>query len=124
MSYSYRDVLAAAGVLVQSTATFGPSGLAMRIRMRDGRVGSIIVTQSDDPEGSGEWLHASIAFTDEDPSYADLRLLHRAVFGRKRFAYQQFVPPEHHVDIHSHALHLFGRSDGAPVMPFAQDGTV
>lgn len=96
---------------------FGPDG--WRFVNLDGR-SSVIVSVAD--HGPDEWIHASIARADEMPSYADLKLLHAAVFG-DRWAYQVFAPPSDHVNIHSYALHLFGRLDGAPALPDFTDGT-
>ncbi len=81
---------------------------------------SVIVSTGD--HGDVEWIHASIARTDRLPSYEDLKLLHAAVFG-DGWAYQVFAPPSDHVNIHEHALHLFGRLDGAAVLPDFTDGT-
>jgi hypothetical protein len=121
VNHSLQDVLRKANVTIRSVHRYGPTGLAMRLHMPDGRDGSLIVTQADDD--GREWIHASIAF-DTDPTYADLQLLHHAVYGRRRFAYQQFVPHTDHVNQHEHALHLWGRADGKPVLPYAKDGTV
>lgn len=68
-----------------------------------------------DPDGP-DWIHASMTRADTVPSYDDLKLLHAAVFG-DRWAYQVFAPPAHHVNYHTRALHLWGREDGAPVLP-------
>lgn len=81
---------------------------------------SIIITCA--PHGSDEWIHASIARPDRMPTYADLKLLHAAVFG-ERWAYQVFAPPSDHVNIHNYALHLFGRLDGERVLPDFTCGT-
>lgn len=62
------------------------------------------------------YIHASFARPDRMPSYDDLALLHRAVFGNG-YAYQVFAPPDQHVNIHEHALHLWGRADGEPAIP-------
>jgi hypothetical protein len=36
-----------------------------------------------------------------------------------------FAPPSEHVNIHDHALHLWGRLDGARVLPdFGRFGTI
>lgn len=60
----------------------------------------------------------------EMPTYDDLCLLHRAVF-KDGYAYQVFAPPSRHVNIHQYALHLWGRSDGKPVLPeFGCEGTI
>ena len=91
---------------------FGEDG--WRLVRVDGE-GAVIVTVADQVDGV-EWVHASISRRDVDPSYADLKLLHRAVFGGG-WAYQVFPPQSEHVNIHDHALHLFGRLDGAPALP-------
>lgn len=62
------------------------------------------------------WIHASIAHADRLPSYAELTLLHDAVFG-DGWAYQVFAPEAEHVNLHRFALHLWGRLDGQPVLP-------
>lgn len=77
--------------------------------------GSIIITCADWEDGH-DWAHASIARPDRMPTYADLKLLHAAVFDG-RFAYQVFAPPSEHVNIHEYALHLWGRLDGVNVLP-------
>jgi hypothetical protein len=73
-----------------------------------------------------EWIHASIAYSDHEtmPTYDDLVLLHKAIFG-EGYAYQVFTPPDEHVNIHETALHIWGRSDGKPVLPeFGDGGTI
>ena len=111
------------GIAVASSQPFGPDGLHLTVRAKDGVPGSVIVTQADfDGE---EWIHASIALAFRDPTYAELVSLHRAVFGRKRPAYQVFVPANEHVNIHKHALHLWGRADGERALPdFGRFGTI
>lgn len=101
---------------------FGPDG--WQIVRRDGSV-SVIVTAFDDDDGV-EWIHASIARHDDTmPTYDDLVLLHRATFGEHRWSYQVFAPSTDHVNLHEHALHLWGRVDGSPVMPnFGQRGSI
>ncbi len=99
---------------------FGPAGFTLYYRRM--RLG-VIVTQAayDDVE----WIHASIAHDDRDPSYAELVALHQAVFGPDRFAFQVFAPRSVHVNIHAHALHLWGRADGQTVLPpFGAEGTI
>lgn len=91
---------------------FGPDG--WRFVTNDKR-GSIVVTCADREDGT-EYVHASIAWTDRMPSYAEMCLLHTAVFG-DGYAYQAFVPRAYHVNIHSYALHLWGRLDGGPILP-------
>lgn len=90
---------------------FGPDGWAFRSR---DHTASIIVTVAT--HDGADWIHASIAGRDEMPSYEDLKLLHDAVFGGF-WAYQVFAPPAEHVDIHEHALHLWGRLDRKPALP-------
>jgi hypothetical protein len=90
---------------------FGPDG--WRFWNRHG-TGSVIVTVFD--EDDVEWIHASIAWRDSMPSYGDLKMLHQAVF-QDGWAYQVFTPPSDHVNIHEHALHLWGRVDGKPALP-------
>lgn len=83
---------------------------------------SVIVTAFD-WEGV-EYVHASIAGHPAMPTYDDLTVLHRAVFG-DGYAYQMFVPRSKHVDIHPTALHLWGRRDGKRVLPeFGIEGTI
>jgi hypothetical protein len=79
---------------------------------------SVIVSVAEH-EGS-DWVHASIARSDRMPDYADLVHLHEAVF-RDGYAYQCFVPDPMHVNIHGQALHLWGRHDGARVLPEFSD---
>ena len=84
----------------------------------------IIVTCADHGDDR-EWVHASICRTDDVPAmptYADLKLLHGAVFG-DGWAYQVFAPPSEHVNIHAYVLHLFGRLDGRPSLPDFTCGT-
>lgn len=82
----------------------------------------IIISEAPFPDENGgpdvEWIHASMTRPTLPPSYDDLVMLHRAVFG-DRFAYQVFAPPAEHVNIHERALHLWGRADGQPVTPRA-----
>jgi hypothetical protein len=99
---------------------YGPDG--WRMVRQDGRA-SVIVTAAD--HDGDEWIHASVAFVDIMPTYADLVRLHRAAFGDDRWAYQVFAPRSAHVNIHQFALHLWGRVDGAPALPdFAPMGSI
>ena len=105
---------------------FGPSGVDVRLLKPEALAvaGSVIVTQCSHAE-YGEWVHASIAWTDHMPSYEDLTALKDAVFGPEREAYQVFPPASRHVSIHDYALHLWGRADGSAVLPvFGADGTI
>lgn len=97
---------------------FGPDGWATQ--SFDGH-SSVIMTCAPADDGN-EWVHASIAHDDRMPTYADLKLLHAAVFG-DGWAYQVFAPPSDHVNIHEHALHLWGRLDGKPALPDFTNGT-
>ena len=88
--------------------------------------GRIIVTSSDFPELPGvEIIHASISSPVGIPAYVELAALHRAVWPNG-FALQAFVPAHEHINIHAHALHLWGRADGARLWPidFGQYGTI
>lgn len=69
-----------------------------------------------------EWVHASMTGDHSVPTYAELKLLHRAIFGNG-WAYQVFAPAAEHVNIHGDALHLFGRLDGKPALPDFTFGT-
>lgn len=100
----------------------GPDGWVLRCREEPG---SIIVSRAPLPDdGDREWVHASIAFDDRDPTYRELAALGQAVF-REGWAYQVFAPSSEHVNIHEHALHLWGRDDGSPALPnFAPGGSI
>jgi hypothetical protein len=76
----------------------------------------IIVTVSDMPNDEREWVHASISRVDQIPDYDDLVLLHAAVWPGGH-AYQCFVPPSEHVNIHAQALHLWGLRAGDRILP-------
>jgi hypothetical protein len=80
----------------------------------------VIVTCAPHDDGH-EWVHASISAA-AMPTYDDLVMMHAAVFG-DAWAYQVFAPAAEHVNIHERALHLFGRLDGAPVLPDFTMGT-
>lgn len=111
-------VLRRRGYRVGLPRLFGPAGWVVPVDD-----GSLIVTQAD-LDGT-EWLHASIAFPDRDPAHADLSAVKAAVFGDQREAYQVWPAEVHHVNLHEHALHLFGRADGRRVLPdFAPTGTI
>jgi hypothetical protein len=113
--------LAGADIRTVSVEEFGPAGLRLVIERQPSTLGSLIVTQA--PVDGIEWLHASISWADRVPTYDELALLHRVVFGRRRWAYQVFAPASEHVNIHEHALHLFGRADGTPALPDFTYGT-
>lgn len=101
---------------------FGPQGWRFDAKDGDARV---IVTCSDLPNDDREWVHASISRLTAMPSYEDLVDVHRAVWGPTGHAYQCFVPDAEHINIHAHALHLWGLRDGSRVLPdFGLLGTI
>lgn len=63
-----------------------------------------------------EWVHASMSRVGRLPTYEDMKLVHQAVWPDGH-AYQLFVPPAEHYNYHPFALHLWGRPDGARVLP-------
>lgn len=86
----------------------------------------IILTIDPTSEPGVDWLHASFSYQlrSRIPSYNDMKLMHRAVWGDGH-AYQCFVPADEHINITSNVLHLFGRADGKPVLPdFGRFGTI
>jgi hypothetical protein len=100
---------------------FGPDGWSMTHKIEDS---SVIVTCAEQDDGV-DWIHASIAHSDEMPSYDDLVTLHRSIWGTNGFAYQCFVPVANHVNIHEYALHLWGRQDGKSALPwFGAGGSI
>lgn len=103
--------------------TFGPDGFSTS--ETGGRGRTVIVSCADhDGPSAGEWVHASVSRPTSLPSYHDLTAL-RAAIWPDGFAYQVFAPPSRHVNIHARALHLWGRSDGANVLPdFGAQGTI
>src|SRR4051812_11126165 len=84
---------------------FGPDGWLFDNAHENGR----IIVSASDFEGT-EWLHASVAFETRMPVYAELALMHHAIFSG--YSYQVFTPPGQHINIHANALHLWGRADG------------
>jgi len=97
---------------------FGPDGVHAQSTEH-----SIIVSRAEQDDGI-EWTHASMITRAGKPTYDELCWLHRIVFG-DGFAYQCFVPPSSHVNIHEDALHLWGRADGLPAMPdFGRHGSI
>lgn len=101
----------------------GPAGFTIGAMMPDGRSAFIIVSQAE-IEGD-EWIHASISYPDENPSYDDLALLKKAVFGPQRTAYQVFPTESQHVNFYEHALHIWGLVNGRDLLPrFGQYGMI
>ena len=117
----WEIVLAKLGIVAHDVEPFGPMGVRSKVTAKDGARGSVIITQAEHEDQ--EWVHVSLAFVDRDPTYLELAALHRAVFGRKRFSYQAFAPESEHVNIHEHALHLWGTVDGARLTPKVE-GTI
>lgn len=107
---------------VSPPSAHGPDG--WRYLVIDPAVSSVIVSCAT--WDGVDWVHASIAHQGRMPTYEELAWLHQAVWP-DGFAYQVFTPPANHVNIHEHALHLFGRLDGLrPIgMPeFGEHGTI
>jgi hypothetical protein len=99
----------------------GPAGVHFQ---RSDRRRSVIVSSAD--WDGVVWLHASIAANDDAmPTYEELVDLRAAVWGEDGWAFQVFAPPASHVNIHSAALHLWGRLDGQRIHPdFGFLGTI
>lgn len=88
----------------------------------DGREFSLIVSDANELDDR-LWLHVSLYVGDDAlPTYEDMALLHRAYFGRRRWAYQVFAPAADRVNI-KQVLHIWGRADGKPVLPDFTHGT-
>lgn len=101
---------------------FGPDG--WRLDSKDG-TSRILVTVADDGEDGVQYVHASISHVGTIPTYEDLKALHDAVWKGQGWAYQVFAPVTDHVNIHATALHLWGRLDGAPLLPnWGRFGTI
>lgn len=99
---------------------YGPDGVTL---IHSNGSNTMIISAADWDDGV-EYIHASIADTLQTPSYDDLVKLHKTAFG-DGYAYQVFAPRDQHVNIHEHALHLWGRADGQPVLPeFGAMGTI
>ena len=97
--------------------SFGPQGA-----FADKGVRRIIITDAEMPDGV-EWRHASISRKDKMPTYDDLVLLYEVAYPGG-YAYQCFVPPSEHINIHPRALHLWGRADGSRALhDFTEGGT-
>lgn len=109
---------------------FGPCGWKMTAHDVALPIGTIIVTVTElpDAQASGDftdWCHASMSWTDRVPTYDELVLLKSAVWGDDGEAYQVHPRAVRHVNLHEYALHLWGRADGAPVLPdFGRLGTI
>jgi hypothetical protein len=130
-------VLKNAGLRVVAYSAFGIRGIKILMEHvpHDMIMTEYIVTEAPQPIGDelgNMWMHASVVKWEKKPNgkqlmptYEDLALLHRAIFGRKRYAYQVFVPEKVHVNIHPMALHLWGRVDGTNELPdFGISGSI
>jgi hypothetical protein len=97
---------------------FGPDGFRF-VRHADSAKIIVSCAPANDPVSDCpvEWIHASISSPHHLPGYDDLTTLHFAVWGDAGHAYQAFVPPTEHVNLHPRALHLWGRADGPRVLP-------
>lgn len=110
-----------------TTKPFGPDGWVFVEQVESPRRQIILTAGELGPHSVETWLHASIAYDDEEvmPSYDDLALLHRAAWGDDGWSYQVFAPVKDHVNIRANALHLWGRTNGAPLLPnFGAYGTI
>jgi hypothetical protein len=109
---------------IGDVGTNGSCGIRLRLHASSGACnGSVIVTQAE--HDGAEWIHASIARGQSIPHYRDLCVLKDAVFGPDRYAFQVFPPRSQHINIAAHALHLWGRADGASPLPeFGAGGTI
>ena len=108
-----------------------PGGFGWVFRKRDEPLAMIVSSgpSADSLMGRSNdhslWLHASVSRLNEIPSYDDLQIMYRAVWGEHGWAYQVFAPLEAHVNIHANALHLWGRLDGKQELPnFGALGTI
>lgn len=98
---------------------FGPDGICGQ----EHASGKTVIATASEYTGT-EWCHASVTVPGRLPSYHDLCALHDALWPHG-FAYQVFAPPEKHVNLHTGCLHLWGRADGANVLPdFGRWGTI
>lgn len=80
----------------------------------------VIVTSAPRPDTTTdhtEWVHASMSGVDRVPTWDEMCLLKQAVWGDRGEAYQIHPPLSDHVNVHPYALHLWGRGDGARVLP-------
>lgn len=106
---------------------FGPLGFIFETEYGQDRA-RIIVSDGPEPDDESDdpslyWRHASIA-RDHMPSYADLVMMHKAIWP-EGFAYQVFADASEHVNIHSFALHLWGYPDGRAILPnFGKFGSI
>lgn len=109
---------------------FGPDGWRFMAVDGEQQVAEVLTTVADhEIMGSDAAkvgiIHASIVVLARMPTYEEMVLLHKAVFGEKRWSYQVFAPSVQHVNIHGGALHLWGRFDGEPMMfNFGHVGTI
>lgn len=96
---------------------FGPQGWLIDHRTESARIIVTVAEHGDLPGDAREFVHASISRAEQIPAYEDLVDLHKAVWGDSGWSYQVFAPATEHVNIHAHALHLWGLLDGSPLLP-------
>ncbi len=80
---------------------------------------SVIVTVDDyetSAPGAGVWAHASVARSDRDPTWAEIKLVRDAVFGAESVVAQVLAPASKWLNVHEHCFHLWMRID-APTLP-------
>jgi hypothetical protein len=105
---------------------FGPTGMVFdTISSRPTSRSRIIITDGETPHSDEIWRHASISRPLRDPDYEELAHLKLAVWGEDGYAYQVFAGAAEHVNIHEHALHLWGTPDGRRHLPaFGANGSI
>lgn len=123
-----REAIDKAGILERlhdrrwTTEDYGDDSIKFH-----GPTGKLIIVSFDPDSDDGiPWLHASISHLSENllPSYSDLKQMARAVWP-DGYCHQVFAPEADHVNIRSNVLHLWGRFDGARVLPdFGRLGTI
>ncbi len=112
------------GYSIKPPQDFFEGGIRVILTERDAAIGAVIVSTHQEDDGPS-WIHASISFKERIPSYTDLIMIKEGVFGDDREAYQIFPKSSRHINIHPHALHLWGRVDGKRVLPdFDRFGTI
>lgn len=93
---------------------FGPDGWRL---VGTERTESVILSAFRLADDDTDWIHASWAGPGRVPSYEEMILLHRAVWGDTGYSYQVQAPVAQHINIHPNALHIWGRRDGKSILP-------
>lgn len=65
--------------------------------------GALKVIASD----QGEWDHVSVSRVNRCPNWPEMEFVKRTFFRDNETAMQLHVPPEDHVNVHPHCLHLW-----------------